>query len=875
MIKFIRGLAALLVVLGVVIGGPIALVRFGRLDAFAQIDWGRLFSTPDDGSLVLGIVTLIGWVAWGLATASLASEAIAALTSQRIRLRLPGIGVFAPASAVLITAIIGLVSGQVLAPAPAQAAELAERPGPVVAMLAAQAPAEDVAPNAPQAGVSHTVVPGDDLWSLAEHYYGDGSRWREILVANDTVLLDATAVLQPGMLLHIPDPAPRPAAETQVVVEAGDTLSSLAAEHLGDAERWPELAAANPDRIGDPDAIDVGWQLRLPGGATQVVASEPAVAEPETANQAEAEAPEDSLPQTPPPEIAPTPELERCEAPVGPVANAEQHDQATFTATAAWAATLPASLGAVLCTGLAGAYAWRRRQQQALRPLGKRLPPLPDEIAPVGSALASVVDDDPLHAVALRRVGLGHVGDAIVHRDLASASTVSLSGADGEEISLATALALSLASVPDDEPLTVVVAGPPFAWLASLDDPRLQVHGSLAGGQAHLDALIADRTAGRPAGAELAQLRSNPELAEAWTPTVVLLAGAPSDPLPGGLAELGVTVISCGPEVPAQLRIRVADGQAVDLDSGEVFVPYLVDLPARRALDELFATAATDDYPPAPWWDAEGAETPTALGSIALLPLVKDLPVTAPVESEHPVINLLGPVALVGARGQEPNRAIKQCEEYCAWLLEYPGSSALAMGTALMVAETTRRSNMSRLRSWLGETPEGEPYLPDAYTGRISLHPGVSSDWEQFRMYVHGGVNRAGDEALLAALSLVRGAPLADAAPGQWHWAEQLRADMCAAIRDAGVVLAGRALDGGDPALASWAISRVEAVAPDDHLLAVNKIRLAQLAGDTAEVDRLVLQLTRSARALGVDLADDVVVLLQEAVEGRARLRRA
>ena len=49
MIKFIRGLAALLVVLGVVIGGPIALVRFGRLDAFAQIDWGRLFSTPDDG----------------------------------------------------------------------------------------------------------------------------------------------------------------------------------------------------------------------------------------------------------------------------------------------------------------------------------------------------------------------------------------------------------------------------------------------------------------------------------------------------------------------------------------------------------------------------------------------------------------------------------------------------------------------------------------------------------------------------------------------------------------------------------------------------------------------------------------------------------
>ena len=30
--------------------------------------------------------------------------------------------------------------------------------------------------------------------------------------------------------------------------------------------------------------------------------------------------------------------------------------------------------------------------------------------------------------------------------------------------------------------------------------------------------------------------------------------------------------------------------------------------------------------------------------------------------------------------------------------------------------------------------------------------------------------------ALIQALALVRGAPLADAAPGQWNWAEQLRA---------------------------------------------------------------------------------------------------
>jgi hypothetical protein len=76
-----------------------------------------------------------------------------------------------------------------------------------------------------------------------------------------------------------------------------------------------------------------------------------------------------------------------------------------------------------------------------------------------------------------------------------------------------------------------------------------------------------------------------------------------------------------------------------------------------------------------------------------------------------------------------PPRAAKQCLEYCAWLLEHPGRTAQAMVTALAVAEGTRRSNMSRLRSWLGTSPDGEAYLPDAYTGRISLHPAVSSDW--------------------------------------------------------------------------------------------------------------------------------------------------
>jgi len=182
---------------------------------------------------------------------------------------------------------------------------------------------------------------------------------------------------------------------------------------------------------------------------------------------------------------------------------------------------------------------------------------------------------------------------------------------------------------------------------------------------------------------------------------------------------------------------------------------------------------------------------------------------------------------------------------------------------------------MSRLRTWLGESPDGQAYLPDAYTGRIVLHPAVSSDWERLRILTATGVNRSSTDALRAALGLVRGAPLADAAPGQWHWAEELRTDMVSCLRDVGVELSERALADQDIDLARWAAARALVAAPGDELLLAARIRTEHLAGNAADTERLSLQLAAQARRLGVDLDPQTVLLLQEVVEGRVRARLA
>ncbi len=71
-------------------------------------------------------------------------------------------------------------------------------------------------------------------------------------------------------------PAPAaPAAQPggQYTVQSGDTLSKIAQQTLGDADRWREIYDLNRDQLSDPSVIRPGQQLRLPGGANAAPAA--------------------------------------------------------------------------------------------------------------------------------------------------------------------------------------------------------------------------------------------------------------------------------------------------------------------------------------------------------------------------------------------------------------------------------------------------------------------------------------------------------------------------------------------------------------------------------------------------------------------------
>lgn len=60
---------------------------------------------------------------------------------------------------------------------------------------------------------------------------------------------------------------PNAPKDTTYTVQAGDTLSKIAKQHLGDANAYMKIFEANKDQLSDPDKIRPGQVLKIPAAA--------------------------------------------------------------------------------------------------------------------------------------------------------------------------------------------------------------------------------------------------------------------------------------------------------------------------------------------------------------------------------------------------------------------------------------------------------------------------------------------------------------------------------------------------------------------------------------------------------------------------------
>jgi LysM repeat protein len=994
MARLIRGLGSLAILLLGTAGVPIALGILGGNPLPDELTWNalrRALSTPVDGMILVRLITIVGWLAWLAFTLSVISELVTLISRQRIRIHLPGLDAPQRFAAGLLVSVITTISVPHAVQADPdvgrQIAAVAAAPDPPAAVIID--PAETLQPPALAAprpkrvdhSKHHVVQAGDDLWSLAERYYGDGRDWRKIAAANPTVLTGGPDRLQVGWRLRIPDlDTDAETGDRVITVRRGDTLSSIAERELGTPARWKDIFHLNKAQLSDPDELAVGMRLVLPEQTKS--AAKP---KSKTHDQQQSRT-EGSLPRHEPPASPPQPSASPAQRSAAPAEQPASSSRPADSPGAAAPDTGPtvdvnlvslAGVGGLLAAGVIGGLAWRRRLQLQTRLPGRRIVHPPSATAHVEvelgqrqrplslrtldramRAIAAHCKDSEAAPPALQLALVGETEIELRMQEVCPTPPVGFT-VRGRSWLIAQEDAGYLKSVPGlgdaarpwpalvtlgrDEQGRLVLgdleslglleiqsdAGFPAADLLAAMAVELsfspwadEMFVTLLGGAERLpealgkhnvlrttdcDALL-DRLEQRAALQRehrrypvLSQHRIDPDLADPWAPEVVLVQQSLNTVQSTRLSALintepkvALAAVVVGPIPGAAWSLR-GDGSSAERKvllepAGLSMSPQWLEPPELTAVVDLIESTGSDETIPAPWWSEASAEPNPPPDNVTYLDsrsttwgtaitaeraLIMEAAMDAGRTVHHPTLQMLGPIELPGATGTAPARAAKQCLEYCAWLLENPGSTAQAMVAALAVAEGTRRSNMSRLRSWLGASPEGEAYLPDAYTGRITLHPAVSSDWQWLQILTSTGVNRASDDSLQAALELVRGAPLADAAPGQWHWAEELRTDMISCVRDIGVELADRALLAGDVERARWAAARALMAAPGDELLLAARIRTEHTAGNAAETERLALQLAAQARTLGVDLDPETVSLLQRVMEGQVRARLA
>lgn len=133
---------------------------------------------------------------------------------------------------------------------------------------------EDISPD--KLPGKYTVKEGDTLFTIAENYYQDGSKFEEIAKANNITDVDSIVT---GQILELPklaDVSLTPSADSAITqnewgpeitgntytVQEGDWLYTIAGRAYGDINAYQKLIEAN--NISNPDLLYPGTVLNIP-----------------------------------------------------------------------------------------------------------------------------------------------------------------------------------------------------------------------------------------------------------------------------------------------------------------------------------------------------------------------------------------------------------------------------------------------------------------------------------------------------------------------------------------------------------------------------------------------------------------------------------
>lgn len=498
--------------------------------------------------------------------------------------------------------------------------------------------------------------------------------------------------------------------------------------------------------------------------------------------------------------------------------------------------------------------------------------------------------------------------------DLEQWGDIAITGEADLAVAAATAAVLELAHVSWADETLIHLVGESIVIPESLRNGRCEQHPDLASLIDHIRHRAVNVRASLEASehTSIGRARATDE-GESWTPEIIVV----SDPTAPELAELkalaaerprlGIISLAVGGTGSAELKIN-SESEAVFSPAGLSYAPQLVTPETLEQLDAVFAVTDSPAEVEVESDLAESVEVAAIAGGTDESPdrhveLVDEIPQPVTVETDEvvvddheeetteavedetatnapepavvvlpprdpnaPYVRVLGTVEIEPGEGRELGAPpIGRSPELVAFLALHPHATSTEYARAFWPNKTmqTASASMRKLsnvtRNWLGDTPEGEHYLPryDASHG-YRVHDAVRSDWGDFKMLVGSDPINAATENLVEALKLVRDQPFTGVRDRFFTWAELDKERMIGAIADAADELYSRAHDARDAVKARYAATLGKRVSPESELAWRNSLRVALSQGDSEEFERLVNELIDYLDELGDDYDPDV-----------------